>query len=248
VWLFWEDWNPRLAAQYLDGRQKEWFAWPRAKAEGGPCVSCHTGMTYLLDRPALRRALRESEPTPYEIGLLDGLRARVAKRDAQELAKKPASPRVGSRSRFLCSVSGAQGRGRVAPRFSAEAEQAFDQLWSLQVKDGKAKGAWPWFSYDLDPWETPESAFYGAAIAALAAGSAPAEYRDRPEIRARVNALTQYLQREQETQPLHNRLTLLWASSKLPGALPESMRQPLIDEILQKQQAEGGWTAESLGP
>jgi hypothetical protein len=24
------DWNPQLAANYLDGRQKEWFAWPRA--------------------------------------------------------------------------------------------------------------------------------------------------------------------------------------------------------------------------
>ena len=51
------DWSPRLAADYLDGRQKEWFAWPAAKAPGGTCISCHTGMTYLLSRPALRKAL-----------------------------------------------------------------------------------------------------------------------------------------------------------------------------------------------
>jgi hypothetical protein len=31
-----------------------------------PCVSCHTGMTYLLARPVLRRALHESEPTTFE--------------------------------------------------------------------------------------------------------------------------------------------------------------------------------------
>src|SRR5258707_2916458 len=71
------DWSPRLAADYLDSRQKEWFAWPTAKASGGPCVSCHTQTTYLLARPVLRRALGEGGPTQYEIGLLDALRARL---------------------------------------------------------------------------------------------------------------------------------------------------------------------------
>ena len=56
------DWNPKLAAQYLDSRQKEWFDWGPAKRTGGPCISCHTGATYLLARPALRRALGETEP------------------------------------------------------------------------------------------------------------------------------------------------------------------------------------------
>jgi squalene-hopene/tetraprenyl-beta-curcumene cyclase len=51
------DWNPRLAAKYLDSRQKEWIAWPPAMASGVACVSCHTGMPYLLARPALRKAL-----------------------------------------------------------------------------------------------------------------------------------------------------------------------------------------------
>src|SRR5713226_10700835 len=93
------DWNQRLAADYLDSRQKEWFAWPRAKVPSGACVSCHTGVTYLLVRPALRRALGESQPTSYERGLLDGLRARVEKKTANELSpggKEPlASQRFG---------------------------------------------------------------------------------------------------------------------------------------------------------
>src|SRR4051795_8593677 len=75
------DWNPRLAAQYLDARQKEWFDWPTANANAKPCVSCHTGMTYLLARPALRRALYEDTPTTYETGLLASLRSRVDKRE-----------------------------------------------------------------------------------------------------------------------------------------------------------------------
>src|ERR1700756_5778590 len=79
------DWNPRLAAQYLDSRQKQWFAWPPATASGVPCVSCHTGLPYLLARPALRQALGETVPTLYESVLLDGLRATVVKTDAKDL-------------------------------------------------------------------------------------------------------------------------------------------------------------------
>src|SRR2546423_13564432 len=98
------DWSPRLAAEYLDSRQKEWFAWPAAKSSGGPCVSCHTGITYLLVRPALRRALGESAPTSYEQGLLDGLRARVEMKSAAELspsAKEPfASQKLGVEAIF----------------------------------------------------------------------------------------------------------------------------------------------------
>ena len=244
---FCEDWNPRLAAQYLDSRQKEWFVWPRAATPEGPCVSCHTGLTYLLARPALRRALGESQPTLYEKGLLDGLRARVAKKDPKELAKaSPASAATGVEAVFSALFLAFEDAGSAA--MSAEASRAFEQLWSLQIRDGKAKGVWTWFNADLDPWETPDSPFYGAALAALAAGTAPAEYRDRPEIREHVNALTEYLRQEQQAQPLHNRLTLLWASSRLPSALAEPMRRPIVDEVLRKQQPDGGWTLESLGP
>ena len=83
--VFCSDWNPRLAAEYLDSRQKEWFAWPAAKAPGGTCFSCHTQMTYLLARPALRQALGETGATTFETALLDGLRARVDKKIAKEI-------------------------------------------------------------------------------------------------------------------------------------------------------------------
>src|SRR5579871_193068 len=64
------DWNPKLAEQYLDSRQKAWVAWPTAMASGVACVSCHTGLPYLVARPALRHALNETNgPTLYE-GLL----------------------------------------------------------------------------------------------------------------------------------------------------------------------------------
>jgi squalene-hopene/tetraprenyl-beta-curcumene cyclase len=123
-----------------------------------------------------------------------------------------------------------------------------DRLWSLQVRDGESSGAWEWFSLELDPWEMPESRFYGAALAALAAGYAPSEYRKLPEVREHIAALAGYLHRELPLQPLHNRLILLWAASRWKEALPDSERKPLIDEIKQKQEADGGWSLNSLGP
>src|SRR5215467_1777998 len=80
--LYAVDWNPQLAAKYLDERQKQWFEWPIAKAAGGPCVSCHTGLPYLLARPHLRKALGESTPTEFEAGLLAGLQTRLASRES----------------------------------------------------------------------------------------------------------------------------------------------------------------------
>ena len=243
------DWNPRLAADYLDARQKAWFAWPAANASGVVCVSCHTGMPYLLARPALRRALGESSPTLYEKGLLNGMKARVAKTDLKELYPKSKGPHASEAlgveaifSALFLAVEDAQ-----RDKLSADAERAFERMWSLQIPTGKAAGAWDWNSYDLDPWETPESTFYGAALAALATGMAPGDYQGRPEIRQNVAALTTYLRNEQSSQPLHNRLILLWASTKLRGLLTDTKRAALLDEVWGKQQADGGWTLESLG-
>jgi len=215
------DWDPRLAAQYLDARQKEWFDWPTANANAKPCISCHTGMTYLLARPALRRALNEEAPTTYETGLLASLRSRVDKREP------PAAPGLGVETIF-------------AARFLGTPE-AIDRLWALQIKDGVGKGAWNWFNLVLDPWEMPDSRFYGAALAAMALR--PAD-QARPEARE----LVAYLQREQASQPLHNRLMLLWASTRFGQILQPADRRAIIEQVWQAQGPDGSWTNQSMGP
>jgi squalene-hopene/tetraprenyl-beta-curcumene cyclase len=235
------DWNPRLAAQYLDARQEKWFAWPTANASGVPCISCHTGVTYLLARPALRRALGETQPTTFETGLLNSLRSRLAKTTPKELFPK-------NQESFATQGTGVEAV--FAALFLAgerDAPQAFDRMWSVQLRDGAAKGAFPWFSLELDPWEMPPSNFYGASLAAIAVGSAAPGYRAQPDVRERVTALTGYLQRELDSQPLHNRLHALWASTKLPDALPASAQRRIIDDAWKKQQPDGSWTMEALG-
>ena len=243
-------WNPRLAAEYLDSRQKSWFEWKPAKAAGGPCISCHTGATYLLARPALRRILGEDQPTPYETGLLAGLRSRVAATQGKEIlpafSKEPlASQAVGVESVFAALFL---TLNRAGTELDPGAVAALDRMWMLQAREGPEAGAWPWFSLNLDPYEMPDSTGFGAALASLAVGAAPPEYRNRADVRERVAALDGYLARAAESQPLHNRLFVLWASAGRPEAMAPSVRRSIADEVLRKQNADGGWTMQSLGP
>ena len=248
---FCADWNAQLAERYMDARQKEWVAWPMAMHSGVACVSCHTGLTYLLTRPALRQALGEKTgPTLYE-GVLDAsMRATVIRTDANDLfagLKGPIVGQVYGAQVVLASLVLAMDdtpRGKLSP----EGEKAFDRMWSLQLKSDPDKGAWPWSDFDLDPWETKDAAFYGAALAALATGLAPADYQARPAIQENIAAMRTYLREGQKTTPLHNRVFLLWASSKLRDLLPGADKQAILDELWGKQQADGGWSIQSLGP
>src|SRR5215831_9731820 len=113
------DWNPKLAAQYLDSRQQEWFAWKTAQTPDGTCVSCHTGATYLLARPVLRKALNEPNPTEWETKLTERLRSRAGQ----------------ERTGILQSVQTIFGAMFVQPDDAASVA-AFGQLWELQAKDG----------------------------------------------------------------------------------------------------------------
>jgi squalene-hopene/tetraprenyl-beta-curcumene cyclase len=226
------DWNPKLAAQYLDGRQKEWFAWKTAQSADGPCVSCHTGLTYLLARPALRRILHEKEPTVYETGLLNRLRSKAG--------EKPAAALQGVETIFTALF--------LAQENSAASKAAFEQLWTLQNKDGRLKGSFPWYNANLDPWETPAAFYYGAALGAIAIGNAPAPYRYQPEVRERIAALMEYLGSGLDERPLHSRLALLWAASALPEVADATKWHSITDEVFAKQAADGAWTIDSLGP
>jgi hypothetical protein len=227
------DWNPELAARYLDGRQKEWFSWKPAMSADGPCVSCHTGMTYLLARPALRRRLKERQQTVYETGLLDRLRAKVG--------EKPAGALQGVETIFSAMFL---SREDAMTTMSAHTQKAFDQLWTLQSSEGPGKGGWRWYAANLDPWENAESGRYGASLAAAALAQTPAEYRNTAQVREQAAALNVYLMDDVSSRRLHDRLALLLARS----FIPDSLRQSITADALSQQQSDGGWTIESLGP
>ena len=195
-------------------------------------------MTYLMARPALRRRLGEPHPTSFETGLLDRLRA--------DVGDKPESYLQGVEVIFAALFLSERDRGGP---MTPETRKAFNQLWSLQLTEGPSRGTWEWLIVDLDPWEQAESTYFGAALAALAAGTADPAYTRDISIAPHLAALRAYQRTSPPLRrPLHDRLALLWATSKQRDLLSGAERESLVAESFRTQQADGGWTSQSLGP
>jgi len=246
-------WSARNAAAYLDGRMEWWLKWPNAARDHDTaCVSCHTALPYAIARPALRGALSQQDVSGPERDMLANVVKRVRMwRDVEpfypdQIRGLPKS----SESRGTEAIMNAfvlSARDASTGTLSDDARQAFANMWALQFKAGDLKGAWAWLNFKYEPWEATDSAYYGAALAALAVGGAPGGYASSPEIRDQLQSLREYLQRGIESQRLFNRLTTLWASTTMPNLLTEPQRQAIVDAALAKQQADGGWSMSALG-
>ena len=118
---------------------------------------------------------------------------------------------------------------------------------AASVQSRGPEGAWAWLNFHYEPWESTESAYYGAALAALAVGTAPGAYASAPEIQEPLQSLRDYLRLGIERQGLFNQLTVVWASTTLPGLLTPVERQAILDTAVSRQKADGGWSMSSLG-
>ena len=87
----------------------------------------------------------------------------------------------------------------------------------------------------------------GAALAALAVGTAPNAYASSSNIQDNVKLLRGYLAKQFEQQHLLNRVMLLWASTKLTGLLTPEQRDAIVADLRRRQQDDGGWATSSLG-
>ena len=245
-------WRPKAAAAYLDQRASWWATWPQAARDHETfCVSCHTTLPYALSRPALRAALGENAPSSTERTLLDNVRKRVRLwselqpyySDEKSGAPKTAESRGTEailNALILASYDAPDGK------FTEDTRKAFDNMWSLQLKDGANQGGFPWLNFHNEPWEADNSPFWAATLAAIAVGYTPQQYRSTPEAKANLALLTAYLERNAQDQPLFNRLFLLLASTKHPGILKVDEQKHIVEEIFRKQQADGGWSSSSL--
>ena len=245
-------WDQRAAAAYLDQREGWWMEWPKAARDHETfCVSCHTAVPYALARPALRKGLAEGAPSVNERRLLDNVTKRVRLwrevapfySDADRGVHKTVESR-GTESVLdaLILASNDAQNGRL----SNNTRTALDNMWAEQQTTGDKAGAWLWLRFGNEPWEADDSDFYGATLAAVAAGTAPESYRARPEIQNNVKMLREYLNRECAAQTTINRVVLLWASAKVPGLLEPEQQRAIINEVLSTQQADGGWSLSSL--
>jgi squalene-hopene/tetraprenyl-beta-curcumene cyclase len=138
-------------------------------------------------------------------------------------------------------------RDAAAGRMSDEGRAALGYMWALQMKTGPNSGAWTWLNFGYDPWESPNSPYLGASLAALAIGDAPNGYTASAEIHDNLELLRGYFRREFDKQMLINRVMGLWASSRVPDLLTDDQRKATIDAALAKQQDDGGWSTAALG-
>jgi len=245
------EWNPKAAAAYLDQRFTWWMNWPKSERDHGTfCISCHTAAPYGLGRPALRRVLAEQSPSPVEQKLLDNVIKRVRMWKEVEpfypdqtsgLPKTSESRGTESILDALILVWHDESSGKLSP----DTRLALDNMMALQLKSGEMSGAWAWLQFHNAPWEG-DSQFYGTALAAIAIGSAPGDYKSEPGVQAGLKLLRAYLQKSMETQTPVDRVVLLWASAKLPGLLTEAQQEMIIDQTLAKQKEDGGFSLSSL--
>jgi squalene-hopene/tetraprenyl-beta-curcumene cyclase len=245
-------WDQKAAAAYLDGREGWWMNWPRAGRDHETfCVSCHTAVPYALSRPALRKALAEEVSSVNERRLLDNVtrRVRLWKEVAPFYSDADRGVHKTVESRGTESVLNAlilASNDAQNGQLSNDTRTALDNMWAEQQSTGNKKGAWLWLRFGNEPWEADDSDYYGATLAAVAAGTAPENYRARPEIQNSVKMLCDYLNREREAQTISNRVALLWASAKMPGLLKPEQQRAIINEVLSKQRPNGGWSLSSL--
>jgi squalene-hopene/tetraprenyl-beta-curcumene cyclase len=246
------DWSPTAAAAYLDRRETWWMGWQRAARDHETfCVSCHTSMPYALSRAALRGVLADETPSVNEQKLLENVTKRVRlweqigpyygnSQHGDQKAPESRGTEAVLNALILAVYDARQGR------LSEDTRTAFEHMWALQQTKGDRKGAWWWLQFSLSPWEAKDSPYYGAALAAVAAGTAPENYRSTAEIQDNLERLQEYLTREYATQSLLNRTVLLWASAKWPRLLEPERQASLISEILSRQRSDGGWSLSSL--
>ena len=222
-----------------------------ARDHGTFCISCHTALPYALSRTALRPALAEQGPTEIERSLLENVTKRVrlwknvgpyysgqgydsGQRYDHESAESRGTEAV--LNALILASHDAQGGA-----LSDDTRAAFNNMWALQQPRGENRGSWPWLQFDQEPWEARDSPYYGAALAAIAVGTAPGNYAATPEIQENLASLRLFLNRERTSQSIINHVFLLLASSKLPGLLTPQEQQAIVREIMSKQQRDGGW-------
>jgi squalene-hopene/tetraprenyl-beta-curcumene cyclase len=203
-------------------------------------------LPYVLARPALRKTMQVHEPTPQEVRLLQEMTRRVdTYPDHEPLSDPKHGGERGTEAVLNALILACCDAERKRAQPSEVARKAFHQLWQTQ----RADGAWDWMNYGQEPDESDASQYYGAALAAIAVGTAPGGLAGAdPASLEYVDKLRSYLNIQYAGQHLYNRVWMLLASARLSGLLNSEERGRLTGELKAKQKGDGGWSLYSLGP
>ena len=244
-------WNGTAAAAYLDNRLSWWRQWPKAERDHGTrCVSCHTSLPHVLAMPSFRSQSGKQQRSIDEMGMFDDVVKRVYLWDEVEpfypdqtrgVPKSAESRGVEAVLNALILATRDQERGHLGP----DTQQAFANMWGVQMKAGDQKGGFTWLNFRLEPFESPTATYWGATLAALAVARAPDGYAADPAVAPQIDALRAYL-RTGIGGSLYSRALILWADSQLGGILAADERNSIVSDLVACQQADGGWNLPSL--
>ena len=165
-------WDREAAAKYLDDRMDLWFEKARKLRTGQgntACASCHNTVPYVLARPALRKAAGMSQPTPQEAKLLDETLRRVDTYGSHEpLVKGKDEQSRGTEAVLnLLILAGEDARQNRRAAQWADPQSARQSYGKSNVRMEPGIG---WTS-GMEPYESSDSVYYGAALAAIAVGT-----------------------------------------------------------------------------
>lgn len=198
------------------------------------CVTCHTNGAYMTIRPALtpRLGTPNEEIRKHFVSSLEQL----SQKNEEELQQGVVPAQA-----IYIAAGLAEWDAHVTHRLSPETDRALAQMFRQQ----RDSGTWG----SLDCWPPYESsAYHLATVAAMAVGTAPgwlANQKD-PQILAAIDGLKKYLRTETAKQD-YDRTLLLWASARLPDLLTAEKKKELVDLVLSKQRADGGWSIRTFG-
>jgi squalene-hopene/tetraprenyl-beta-curcumene cyclase len=252
----------RRAISYLDGRQEAWFQFASAERGQGTnkttCVSCHTGLTYALARPALTGFVAGAGPSTAENRMIAHVGVRVqhwAELDTPPFRlmydstdRKKAESR-GTESVFNALLLARRDQTQRRASASGPTQLALRHMWATQATEGKESGSWDWMNFGLEPWEASGSRAFGASLAAMAVSSAPGYLNGPLDEKATrgVSLLREYLRGRFPDESLYNRLWILDASSTFTGLLSVDQKNDVVKQLLVIQREDGGWALATLG-
>jgi hypothetical protein len=121
--------------------------------------------------------------------------------------------------------------------------QAVSRMLELQNSDG----AISWLNFSLQPLESTTARIFGASLAriALSRSKLDAKY----EFTSGATSLNLFLARaaKDQTVYLYYKAMIAWAAAESPGMLSRQDVSTLVQLLLAKQNADGGWSMNHLG-
>ncbi|MBS2016717.1 MAG: hypothetical protein JST00_27785 [Deltaproteobacteria bacterium] len=235
------DWQAKAIA-FLDVSTKSWLTSPPKVANIACAMSCHTTFAYSAMAAA---ALRPFGATAQA----DAARVKFEARVDEHVAGT-ATPMYGKNGDAKTKESFATEAVlnaaalslddlNAGKTLSAKSKTALDRMWAQQSADG----SWAWLEFGLEPWETRND--WGTAMAGFVAGSVPAGTSSAQA--AGTTKLIGYLKGRLKSMAFHDRVTVLWVSSKLPDLLTAEEKTAIVDELTAKQKEDGGFALGTWG-